>query len=972
MDRANIMNHLKTPVFLDKIIFTALLAAEPVFNQHADWLVYKDDQALWHFERKTGLRYPYQKRKQDALSAWNETIKNQQFWELDTDFTYASGKVSKETNYTSLILETATGRVWHWFEDWGALHAVDAQRKLAEIDLFSFKHWSLPNKAEFLTFHKPASNPVGTGSEYGRLYGHNRWLVAEGGIDLDNQDQPLISLFSRISPVPLVFGYHDLSKANLLAFWNGIRKLIDPVSNQPMQVANRANGLLLDIPDFVIPSNQDWQDKRLADLWEILLREDLTLVAEDRPEIRISPKSDSMEAVLMLDYAPCRLPELEAIQLTDPNKGLWELHGEDAERLTQLGCRGRDPAKDVRYEWVGIDFGTSSTVVAVSTPQGGKKLLRVGVRDHAAPVQACQFENPTVLEFLDLEAFLQIWSTQVYRPALRWDWVCAANEALVHFRDHARNPRMVNSVMLYLKRWARECEHTVALIVDQVHGKEYELTPLRDTNPVRGQPMQPDLTAPLDVVELYAWYLGMVINWRQHGLYLKYALTFPVKYESEVRQKILASFRRGLQRSLPESLVRQSVIINDFEVIDIGTEPMAYAAAMLPALGLAPTQEGLSYAVFDFGGGTTDFDFGRWRLPLPAEADEGIESVLERLAAGGDPYLGGENLLALMAYQVVQDNLTEVQKNKLVFVRPSSESAFVGSEAVLDQSALAQANTAMLMHLLRALLESPESFSSITRAKVSMRNRAAEEVALTLEINVEGLEALLQHRVARGVESFVSEMQAAFAEQPPAQVHILLAGNASRGQRVMAAFDVASEAWQGWVTRYFGSSVPEFVVHFAPAADETEPFKPSCKTAVALGALDLVPGSTLVWRDLLHARSEGNAPFNYFVGGLVQNVLQPVFVPGCAYGEWHELGIVREGVFVLASSASPRARSGMKRGEDELELCSVRFADASKGFRCFARVNGPVDIELVTAASRDALERGEHGLAQQMALDGVR
>jgi hypothetical protein len=61
--------------------------------------------------------------------------------------------------------------------------------------------------------------------------------------------------------------------------------------------------------------------------------------------------------------------------------------------------------------------------------------------------------------------------------------------------------------------------------------------------------LQVDIDDPFDPIELYAWYLGMAINWRGHGLFLKYYLSFPVEYPREVRDRILASFRRGLQRA---------------------------------------------------------------------------------------------------------------------------------------------------------------------------------------------------------------------------------------------------------------------------------------------------------------------------------------------------------------------------------------------------------------------------------------
>ena len=54
--------------------------------------------------------------------------------------------------------------------------------------------------------------------------------------------------------------------------------------------------------------------------------------------------------------------------------------------------------------------------------------------------------------------------------------------------------------------------------------------------------------------------------------------------------------------------------------------------------------EKIFYGIFDFGGGTTDFDFGIWRQPTEDEEDD-FDYVIEHFGASGDRTLGGENLL---------------------------------------------------------------------------------------------------------------------------------------------------------------------------------------------------------------------------------------------------------------------------------------------------------------------------------------
>ena len=147
-------------------------------------------------------------------------------------------------------------------------------------------------------------------------------------------------------------------------------------------------------------------------------------------------------------------------------------------------------------------------------------------------------------------------------------------------------------------------------------------------------------------------------------------MTFPVAYPKEVKEKILSSFRRGLLRSLPEALSNNSEAMEQFEVIERASEPAAYVAAAMPAHKIEPTEEGVAYAVFDFGGGTTDFDFGYYRWATEQEEAAGIETVFEHFEAAGDKFLGGENLLENLAYRVFRDNLNICREKQISFTRP--------------------------------------------------------------------------------------------------------------------------------------------------------------------------------------------------------------------------------------------------------------------------------------------------------------
>ena len=469
-------------------------------------------------------------------------------------------------------------------------------------------------------------------------------------------------------------------------------------------------------------------------------------------------KNDLSAALPRMDHDACRLPLLKPEDWSDPEKGLWEAWGQPPAVLDKLGIRPRDPARDVHDgDWVAIDFGTSSTVVAWHNGEkNSAELMRVGAKDFHQASRAGDYENPTVLEFLDLPALLEAWRACAYRPDVCWNDVRCSHEALHDWRHNESDPRVVGSVLGKIKQWAlRGASDAPLRLGDQAGGRELELAPLSLRTPVRGQPLAVSKDDPFDPVELYAWFLGMNINWRGRGIFLKYAMTFPVKYPKEVKQRILASFSRGLQRSLPPALVMQPDWLQKFEVVELASEPVAYAALALPALGVAPGQaRETGYAVFDFGGGTADFDFGFYRLPTPEEEESGVEVALERCGSEGDALLGGENLLENLAYRTFRHNEALCREKKITFTRPLGERGFAGDELLLDKTRAAMTNTLMLMSALRPLWETgelPAAESGVLR--LNLLTRDGERAACELAIDQAGLLQWLAQRLEQGVKN---------------------------------------------------------------------------------------------------------------------------------------------------------------------------------------------------------------------------
>ena len=841
-----------------------------------------------------------------------ETLNKQPFWWVLLD----------DSSQKTMIYDSNTGLLWDATPDIGAtFNVAEGKTKAAASKVGRLSNWRLPTKRELTAFANDAANPLRKGVK-SRLLDKDNWVTSNGNVDLDSCE---------------LVGHRS---GALLACNDWL------VGKGKMEVVGTA-------------LQRGWQLRECTPQEKLLALNML----QDVPDLQA--------AYFDIDYVSARLPKLDPMQFTDPNKGLWEFWGKDEELLTKQGVRARNPALDVQDCNVAIDFGTSSTVVAYDD-NDQHKLLRVGLGNYWEQERPEHYENPTLLEFINFPGLLEAWQSETFRPGVSWDHVRCSHAALQTFRDNNGNPRVVASTLAKIKHWAlRESTTPRVRLSDrqEPQGMEHELAALTLRNPVRGQAMSVSPQDPFDPIELYAWFLGLNINWRGRGLFLRYYMTFPVGYPREVKEKILASFRRGLLRSLPASLVGEPVFAR-FAVEERASEPAAYAAGIMPYLGIKPHPEGVAYAVFDFGGGTTDFDFGYYRLPTPEEEDEGKEEVFEHFGAAGDKFLGGENLLEHLAFRVLRHNLDTCRKHRIAFTRPLDADDFAGSEMFLEQTQAASTNTVMLMARLRPLWENGALDSTCGIETLDLLDREGQKVPCQLTIPLEELNAYLEQRVEQGIYNFLAAFEKAFAKRKPDHVQVLLAGNASRSHWVLGTFKALETGRQAEthaseslarVCRYANQLFPgqslSLTIHEPLPACEQTPFTPTAKTGVALGLLRLCPGSTVKVINRSQEQSGDEAHFAHYVGRIRQGHFQVVVAQGSEYEQWHELGAPSEGVFNLYHSQSPQAHTGaLKQGDPGLFKKRLDLPGNLQGQRVFARIVGPSMIEICSAISRQAIE----------------
>ncbi len=562
-----------------------------------------------------------------------------------------------------------------------------------------------------------------------------------------------------------------------------------------------------------------------------VLKEEIDLTSDSMASVSLKKYLDEC------DYHRARIQKYNSRwYLSDEEKGHWDLwhigsssdrqekeNAKSSENRYRIRIKGgaiaRNPLADIRYDAVvGIDFGTKSTIVAVQDGNDAIIPMRVGMADYLEAPSGEHYRNPTVIQFIDFRAFCRAYKSQPGRPYTSWEDVKISHEALKDMID-AKESSEYTAFISDLKQWAGgkyARQKGVHKVIRDKKGFRYDL---KDYSELTEEDFDP--------IELYAYYLGLFINNMHTGIYLDYLLSFPETYSLEAREHMLSSFRKGIKHSLPEDIFEDEEVNAAFRVRQSSSEPAAYAACALEQYGILPTDQGIFYGIFDFGGGTTDFDFGVWKN---APEDEfSYNFIISHFGSGGDKTLGGENLLELLAYNVFSDcripagrtcsNLQIMRERRIVFYKPAEGAVFPGAEALVSSEESAFLNSKQLMEVLRPIWELHETFrrwseasaagteetivcgnngslllhrdSSIT-ARVNLFNeKGSNKIEVDLDVDMDLVNETFNTRIEGGVRNFFEAMREVYKEKKIASedpVHIFLAGNSSKSKRVSALF----------------------------------------------------------------------------------------------------------------------------------------------------------------------------------------
>ena len=636
-------------------------------------------------------------------------------------------------------------------------------------------------------------------------------------------------------------------------------------------------------------------------------------------------------------------------EIEDINKGSWDIFDDlDGEGNLCIGegknyeiieieneIYARNPKYDiVESGVVGIDFGTKSTVVVSYRDDNAginnSKTLPIRISGNMNDIERTEnYENATIIHFSKLNNFMWDYNFVKGRPHTHY---CDIQVSLEAENELKRNTEDfdINEFMLDLKQWAssknkkkkiRDEEGFLHTINGYLDLKEGEFDP----------------------IEIYAYYIGCRINnMAQYSIFLEYYLSFPVTYELEVKNRILNSFRKGIMKSLPNSILNDEEVMKRFRVVFGASEPASYAITALKKFCVEPDLENeIGYSVFDFGGGTTDFSYGIYR---EKENSRKYDYEIQELESGGDKYLGGENLLSLIAFDVFLQNREKLVNGKYFISLPANKKSEIGFETFVSEASQAEYNMKKMMEAMRDYWEGKleESLKDSGKVTVYLSNKENQYKNEELDVDYDRLDEILKKNIYGGIISFLEKFDIVFNNKKLKEIYIFLAGNSSKSKFV-------EEIFENELTEEFKQKYNIILKNAYSIEEETEGkvIGLNSKTGVAFGLVELREGNGEVeyipFRNI--AKNE-EINFKYCLGYSKKRRFIPVINFNTKYNEWIKYDDVEdEKIIEVLYSGNTRAE-GKEFPASECSRIRILVQDDDKG-SLFIRLKNPSTIEYV-------------------------
>lgn len=398
----------------------------------------------------------------------------------------------------------------------------------------------------------------------------------------------------------------------------------------------------------IVLSEESINDLKLNDEWEELINQQL-LKGMGIENTTGFTADDVKLALKESDFRRAEIDKYPESYFKAVDEWLWDLYPKQSRHGVEIPkgdikIRARDPNDDIKKSIIAIDFGTSSTVVVEYDQHHPNEPRQICV----GKAKEGKYENPTLMQINKYGNFLASYYSKKARPNTKWSDLMVSHSV----KDNILNAQEENlkAILSHLKQWAAENESNLCV------------KPANEEDPIQlrslSELLKHEDESSLNPIEIYAYFLGLYINNRHegYGIHLNYQLSYPATYNKDVVDYIVKSFWKGIRKSIPEEIADDRIIVEKKV-----SEPEAYAVMAMKKFGFEPEKdEKVKYAIFDFGGGTSDFAYGYW-----SRSDKkGKQFKIETIDISGEQFLGGENILDGLAFEVFSEpkNL-EVMKN---------------------------------------------------------------------------------------------------------------------------------------------------------------------------------------------------------------------------------------------------------------------------------------------------------------------
>ena len=359
---------------------------------------------------------------------------------------------------------------------------------------------------------------------------------------------------------------------------------------------------------------------------------------------------------------------------------------------------------------IGIDFGNRYTIV-VQQKNGKLAPINIGFELDSD----INFENPTLMEFRDLQSFIENYSNK------RDSFMRDIEISYIAYKNYKnRTPLNYRSFLTSLKRWVEGRKLKI-----KIKDQKENLFEIEEYKKV-------DENSGMDILEFYAYYLGLCIN--KNGIFLDYVISISNGFDNELKEKFLKSFKRGIENSIPKLSKSDNLIIT------LRKETTAYIASAMEHYQLIKNEK-IFYIVWDIGHCSSQFEIGIFRLSNDnCKKEKRYDYVIEKFYKGIDYNFGKTILLETLAGE-----LLELNRIKLIMNDISDYHILKLNRSILIDY--------LELHLFLGDNELKESI------EVDFFNNQNEKIKITLVIDKNYLNLLLVDKITEGINTFFKNIE---------------------------------------------------------------------------------------------------------------------------------------------------------------------------------------------------------------------